>query len=265
MSIQRVPSVPFAQIANAALRDSRLSFKARGLLALVLSHSGEWNATAQWLESQSQVDGRGAIQTALNELTEYGYRSVSREHKNGVIRTVVVWRHSPELQVSRPTGNVTVRERVGHESGGSLEHYSSEHYVEEHHEQTDAPRNDQNSATHDSLTLSGKTRQNAPTGLFDAFWAVYPRKAAKRAALGAWDKACRRADPQEILDGAVAYARDPNRQDEYTKHAATWLNGDCWADEPLPAPRQALTNLERKRQHQADTLMAFMDRREIEA
>ena len=72
MSIQRVPQVPFAQIANSALRDKRLSFKARGILALVLSNTGEWEAGLRYLESQSDTDGRAAIQSGLNELTELG-------------------------------------------------------------------------------------------------------------------------------------------------------------------------------------------------
>jgi hypothetical protein len=35
----------------------------------------------------------------------------------------------------------------------------------------------------------------------------------------------------------VRYRDDPNRVQEFTKHPATWLNGDCWLDDPLP-PRE---------------------------
>ena len=108
VSIQRVPSVPFAQIANSALRDRRLSFKARGVLALVLSNVGEWEATLGWLVRQSDHDGRHAVQQALNELTALGYRRVSRVMVNGDIRTVVEWVHDLEMQVFRPTENSTV-------------------------------------------------------------------------------------------------------------------------------------------------------------
>lgn len=110
MSIQRVPSVPFAQIANSALRDQRLSYKARGLLAMVLSHTGEWTASRNWLVQQSDIDGRVAVQAALNELTDLGYRVVSKEHdpSTGHFRTVVTWHHEPNESVSRPTGLRTV-------------------------------------------------------------------------------------------------------------------------------------------------------------
>lgn len=73
--------------------------------------------------------------------------------------------------------------------------------------------------------------------LFDAFWTVYPKRQAKRAAQLAWSKAIARAEPVEIVDGAKRYALDPNRDPAFTMNPATWLNGDCWLDEALPPRR----------------------------
>lgn len=69
---------------------------------------------------------------------------------------------------------------------------------------------------------------------FEDFWNVYPKKADKRAALKAWEKATKRAGKGTIEAGAERYRDDPNREDEFTKNAATWLNADAWANEPLP-------------------------------
>lgn len=75
----------------------------------------------------------------------------------------------------------------------------------------------------------------ATTGArFEEFWAVYPRKAAKPQGRKAYLVALKRTDHQTIVDGARRYADDPNRDPGYTKHPATWLNGDCWGDDPLP-------------------------------
>lgn len=134
MSIQRVPEVPFAQIANSALRDKRLSFKARGVLALVLSNIGEWEASLRWLENQSEKDGKRAIQAALNELTELGYREVRYESRNKKVFTIVEWRHIP-----CPPQNVTSTKCDGHESGVSIEHYPLEHQSTEQHQKKSAP------------------------------------------------------------------------------------------------------------------------------
>lgn len=69
---------------------------------------------------------------------------------------------------------------------------------------------------------------------FESFWATYPRREAKRQAWKAWQGALRRASAERITTGAARYRDDLNREDEYTKHASTWLNADGWDDDPLP-------------------------------
>lgn len=72
---------------------------------------------------------------------------------------------------------------------------------------------------------------------FAEFWNAYPRKVAKRAAATAYKAALKRAgSPEPIVKGAITYRDDPGRTDAYTKHPATWLNGDCWLDERAQGP-----------------------------
>lgn len=77
-------------------------------------------------------------------------------------------------------------------------------------------------------------RPSPPIALFDEFWEIYPRREAKAAARKAWEKAVRRANPEEILSGARRYRDDPNREPRFTAHPASWLNADRWLDDPLP-------------------------------
>jgi DNA-binding transcriptional ArsR family regulator len=70
---------------------------------------------------------------------------------------------------------------------------------------------------------------------FDDFWKVYPRRAGKQAAHKAWDKAVKDTPAVIVLAGAAAFRDDPNREDEFTPHPATWLNQGRWEDDPLPA------------------------------
>ncbi|MFC9768983.1 hypothetical protein [Rhodococcus jostii] len=70
---------------------------------------------------------------------------------------------------------------------------------------------------------------------FEEFWAQYPRKAGKRKALTAWLRARKRAPESAILDGAIRYAQDVNREEQFTKYPEGWLNADMWLDDPLPA------------------------------
>jgi hypothetical protein len=69
---------------------------------------------------------------------------------------------------------------------------------------------------------------------FEDFWSVYPRRVAKIAAYAAWRKALLLTDAGTVIAGARAYADDPNRQEDFTAHPASWLNAGRWEDDPLP-------------------------------
>ncbi|GAB3042048.1 hypothetical protein GCM10027079_02480 [Sediminivirga luteola] len=89
-------------------------------------------------------------------------------------------------------------------------------------------------ATNSSSLLRAENGAGSYPEAFEEFWQAYPKKADKRAALRAWERALKRADREQILAGAVRYAADPNREDEFTKNAATWLNADAWLNPPEP-------------------------------
>ncbi len=85
-------------------------------------------------------------------------------------------------------------------------------------------------------------------GSFEGFWSVYPRKIAKGSARKAYRSALRRASADEILAGAKRYKPDP----QFTKHPATWLNADCWLDEPDRSPNTVLTGPWKPMEHEPD-------------
>lgn len=72
----------FTIISNDWLRDDRLTFKARGLLAYIESHSVEWKINVGWLVAHS-VEGKEAIRSAINELELHGYLKREQENNGG--------------------------------------------------------------------------------------------------------------------------------------------------------------------------------------
>lgn len=83
-------SANFTVLPNSLLRDKRLSFKSRGLLAMILSNCGEWVVTAKWLE-QNGLEGRESIRAGLNELKVLGYATFERRGNSKAGRTDCVW------------------------------------------------------------------------------------------------------------------------------------------------------------------------------
>lgn len=72
---------------------------------------------------------------------------------------------------------------------------------------------------------------------FEAFWSEYPRKVDKASARKAYDRALKagKATAGELEAGAAQYAIERSGQDpKFTKHPATWINGECWRNEPEP-------------------------------
>jgi len=69
---------------------------------------------------------------------------------------------------------------------------------------------------------------------FIDWYLEYPRKESKGVAEKAYAKARKFASAEDLVEGAIRYRDDPNREQQYTKLPATWLNGKCWEDGPLP-------------------------------
>jgi len=62
----------FTVVSNAALEDSRLSFRAKGILVFILSKPDKWQVSERHLAEQGP-DGRSAVASALTELEQAGY------------------------------------------------------------------------------------------------------------------------------------------------------------------------------------------------
>lgn len=77
----------FTQLPNSMLRDNSISLRARGLLALCLSHSEDWVITKSWIIEQVP-EGKHAVSAIFRELEASGY-AVMTEQRDEVTKQFV--------------------------------------------------------------------------------------------------------------------------------------------------------------------------------
>jgi hypothetical protein len=72
----------YAVVPNVVARDTQLSFRARGLLVMLLSLPPDWHVTTDQL-AEDNPEGRDLIRRAMTELRDAGYVQVHREQDGG--------------------------------------------------------------------------------------------------------------------------------------------------------------------------------------
>lgn len=103
MSIIRAPRLQanFTILGNEVIQDSRLSYRASGVLHDILSRPDNWQTNAESLARARKQEGRQAIRTALKELQAAGYlvHTRVRDPETGQIRTISYIYDRPQATV----------------------------------------------------------------------------------------------------------------------------------------------------------------------
>lgn len=98
---------------------------------------------------------------------------------------------------------------------------------------------------------------------FDGWYEAFPRHTGRGQAVKAYRTARKKADAETLLAGAQHYAEQRTDEDpKFTKHPATWLNGECWLDEAGegdPETVGAMDEAERARQQRAVREASFAE------
>lgn len=76
----------FTQIKNTLFRDTRLSFRDKGVFGLISTHRDGFGVSAESIAACSPTDGVSAVKTSLRNLEKFGYLRRTRERNpNGTL------------------------------------------------------------------------------------------------------------------------------------------------------------------------------------
>lgn len=236
------PGPAFARMPVAVFGDRRLSVRDIRVLGVLYAHADGrgrcWPSVAA-IADMTGLDRRD-VQRTLRRLEAAGWVAVHPGTGRG---------HSSSYQVPPVDG-----ERAGKGAAESVVERAGESTQKgrvDSHERAGgstpkgrvaSPARNRPTTDHEQTIEPTKARARADNGLseqrqarFDRFWAVYPRRVAKREAQKAW----RQIDPDDALTERICAAVEQARQSDqwrraegrYVPHPATWLRRGGWEDE----------------------------------
>lgn len=219
----------YVQIPNAWLRDKRLSRRARGLLAEIMSHRVGWHVTTRTLASAGP-EGRDAVRTALGELVAFGYLRRAQGRADGGTFGEI------EYELSEPTvagfsghGEETPGQTVaGFTVAGSTVDGES------------ATKKTISIEDHLQEPLSVETDESMR--LLDVLWMMWPtsRRSTKKVVELRLKTALKRTDAPTLIEAVKAHtdvwSTWPESDVQYVPLLSTWLNQERWTG-ALPQPR----------------------------
>lgn len=226
MSIIRAPRPEgnFYLLSKTISEDGRLSWAARGLLVFLLGKPDHWEISVAHLRGETATSakptGRDGVYGLLQELINTGYvqRHQGRQD-NGLLGEInYLVSESPLPAQPLPASPDTAQPYPANPTLVSIEGKQ----VLKKAASTEKPVVDKDLAE-----------------AFEVFWKLYPNKKSKKDARKAWEKLKPSAELRLTLMTALGshrLSRDWTKDDgQYVPMASTWLNGERWTDELVPA------------------------------
>lgn len=237
MSIYRVKKDSnYVVLNNTGLRDPQLSWKAKGLLAYMLSMPDDWQFYDEELEKHAR-DGRDSLKSAIKELRLSGY--FKRVPKQGEGGRLVGW----ETVVFETPQPVDSNDRLP-------ENPSDGKPVRRENRQTENPKLLSINNTKYLLKQNTKNNISSYSEEFERFWLVYPRKIGKKEAFKNWNTRLKaKVTPETLIEAAKNYAeacKQRGTSPEYIMHPSTFLGPNEKYADYIPTAKEIQSSGEKE-------------------
>ena len=193
------------------LRDERISLKAKGVMALVMSLPPDWDFTIRGLIAVVK-EGRDSIYSAIKELKTFGYCEVvaCRDERGKLLGNDYIFYEEPQLADSQQPHPYTEKPDTDNPDTENPTQINKD--IKEENKETKKETSDDN----DEYS-------------FDTFWDLYDKKVGKDKAKRLYDKLSRE-DRMAVIQYIPRYKKaQPDKQ--YRKNPETFLRNRSWEDE----------------------------------
>jgi hypothetical protein len=204
-------------ISKVPLEDSRLSWKARGIHAYLLSKPDNWEVMVSQLVNEGP-DGKESVLSGLKELEKYGY--ITRIRQRGVDGSYDSMKTEVFEEPIIPGQTTNGFSSAGLSSPGKP---ATNEYI-----------NIKNNEVSESTSVQKRKNKKVDYSAdFEEVWEIYPRRVNKAGAYKAYCATVKRgASICDLMNAATEYATRRAGQDEsYTLHCSTFFGPDeRWRD-----------------------------------
>lgn len=258
------PNRAYAAIPNAAMRDQHISIAARGLLALLMTYSDDWNFVCEHLQDVACV-GRDKLRGLLKELETAGYvtREVLRGDGGRLLGTEWMILDCPEDAGAGEDATAKIKAKRRPPENPSVGRRPPEKPTAGKSAPIRRPKykkpNNPLSPPDGAPVVSGGG------GHFDDFWAAFPEPVEREAAERAFAKvmAAGEIDAAALVAAAKAYAGSRQVGRGFIMKPANWLARGGWrgaGDAAQPggsaAPAVIVPDLDALARHWVDAVKA---------
>jgi hypothetical protein len=268
----------FTQISNILIEDSRLSWKAKGILMYLMSRPDNWKVNKTDLQKKA-VEGRDSVQSGLDELKELGYLHIyQKNNENGQFN--YIWEYDDEPFTPDILKNHTTENPQN--SGDNMQNtHVRENRIRENRQRDSSILNNtvfNNTVLNNTEYKEIKTNMSvSPKKLeeeFELLWKMYPRKIGKKKAFDSFKKARKvKKVPYETIENGLyrylKYIEQQELEETFIQHGSTFFNQEKWQDEFIctgvnKKPKNATEYLRAKYSQGEDYFESFRDRETID-
>lgn len=221
----------FVTISNVGVRDSRLSWKAKGILVYLLSLPDDWKVYMSELEKHAS-DGEKSLRSGFAELKKFGYVERIPVRQGGKI---VEWETVINEIPSEDKKNKANNNKVVNPKKTNEKPINNTERVNNNTSQEDSNLKDYGENTENVE----ETKKQEPQKLevvkkenrFVEFWKTYPRKVGKKKAQVKYEHVIKKYDEQMILDNLKVFVElheVKKTAKSYIPHATTYLSGELF-------------------------------------